>query len=60
MNLELKMKYLSQHYPSLYVEVLKHLNKLDKIEQYMAKCKGYENDYKNYSLYVHGYLLIWF
>ena len=31
----------------------------DKIEQYMAKCKAYENDKENYSLYVHGYLLIW-
>ena len=54
-----KMTYLSKHYPSLYVHILGYLNMSDKIEQYMAQCKEYENDEENFSLYVHGYWLIW-
>ena len=25
----------------------------------MSKCMAYENDEENYSLYVHGYWLVW-
>ena len=28
-----------------------------EVEEYMDICKSYENDYKMYSLYVHGYWL---
>ena len=58
------MKYLGQHYPSLHVYILKQLNEKDKIEEYMSQCKKFEDDsleedLQNYSLYVHGYFLIW-
>ena len=51
------MDYLSQSYPSLFLLILEHLQMNDEIEQYMAKCKEFENDHEKYSLYVHGYLL---
>ena len=53
------MDYLSQAYPSLYLYILEHLQMNDEIEQYMAKCKEYENDHEKFSLYVHGYFLVW-
>ena len=31
----------------------------DEINKYMEKCKAYENDVENFSLYIHGFLLIW-
>ena len=56
----MKMRYLSDEYPSLYVFVLEHLKMSDKIQQYMAECKAYEHNPAKYSLYFHGYLLNWF
>ena len=52
-----KLDYLSQVYPNLYVDVLEIFRQYDKIDEYMAKCKEYEDDPCNYSYYVHGYLL---
>ena len=31
----------------------------DALAEYSQKCKGYIDDYENYSLYVHGYLIPW-
>ena len=53
------MSYLSQHYPSLYVQILTHMNMQDKIDLYMSKCKEFENDAEKYSLYIHGYLMVY-
>ena len=57
---KLKKNFLSEEYPSLYVYILEQLNFTGKIEEYMAVCKAYEDDLENYSLYIHGYLLLWF
>ena len=53
------MDYLSVEYPSLYIHMLGSLDKPDKIEQYMAKCKEYEDHRGKFSLYIHGYFLPW-
>lgn len=37
--------------------MLKYLNKKEEIDKYMEECKLYVNDYKKYSIYVHGYFL---
>ena len=55
-----KMTLLSEEYPTLYLFILDHFNMTDKIEEYMAQCKSYENDAEKYSLYLHGYFYIWF
>ena len=57
---KLKKNFLSEEYPSLYVLILESLNQTDMIEEYMAACKAYQGDLENYSLYIHGYLLLWF
>ena len=54
------MTYLGEHYPSLFIHVLRYLDKQERIEQYISQCKGYMNEIEKYSLYLHGYLLIWF
>ena len=53
------MVYLSEEYPRLYILILEFFGMTDRIEQYMSKCKAYENDRYKYSLYVHGYLFVW-
>ena len=53
------MEYLSNSYPSLYVEILEQLKMTDTIEKYMAKNEEYEDDVERYSWYIHGYFLIW-
>ena len=53
------MDFLSETYPSLYIHILDHFGETDKVHKYMEKCKGYEKDYEKYSLYIHGYWLIW-
>ena len=54
-----KMDYLSGAYPSLYILILKHFKMQERVEQYIAKCKEFENDKDKYSLYIHGYWLNW-
>ena len=54
-----KMGYLSEEYPSLFIFILEFFDMTDRIEEYMTKCKVYENDPYRYSLYLHGYLLVW-
>ena len=56
-NQATKLAYLSDRYPYLYVEVLESTKQYEKIDQYMAKCKEFENDPCNYSYYIHGYLV---
>ena len=56
-NDTLKLRYLRKNCPCLYFAVLKKLYRHDLVESFMMECKGYENDYKNYSWDVHGYLL---
>ena len=53
------MDYLSEAYPRLFIFILEFFAMNDRIEQYMNKCKAYENDWYKYSLYVHGYFLVW-
>ena len=47
-------------YPYHAVFVMKKEGMWKELDQYMERCKGYENDYKNYSLYVHVYLPMYF
>ena len=54
-----RMDYLSEAYPRLYIFILKYFDMNDKIEDYMTKCKSYEEDPNKYSLYVHGYFRVW-
>ena len=56
---KLKMIFLAEEYPSLFVYMLGLYGKKDKIQKYMAKCKTFENNRDKYSIYIHGYLLIW-
>ena len=53
------MEYLSDEYPSLFVFILEQFEMRDRIEKYMAMCKTYENDPEKYTMYIHGYFLIW-
>ena len=55
-----KMKYLSELYPSLYIFILKHLNKTNKLHDYFQQCLFCMHDPYSYYLYVHGYLLPFF
>ena len=54
-----KMNYLKQFYPSLYIFMLKHLKKMDVLEQYRQQCRSHETNPLNYSLYLHGFYLDW-
>ena len=54
-----KMDILGNEYPSLFIFILESFDKTERIEQYMKKCKAYEEDRYKYSLYVHGYFLVW-
>ena len=58
-SIDERMEYISEAYPRLYVLILKHLEMYNKIQEYMKKCKTYFNDAEKYSLYVHGYWLVW-
>ena len=53
------MRYISEAYPSLYIFMLKQFNMSDRLEKYVAQCKEYEDDAEKYSLYIHGYWLVW-
>ena len=57
--LQRKMDYLSGAYPRLYIFILKFFDMTDRVEQYMTMCKPYEDNHEKYSLYVHGYFLVW-
>ena len=60
------MDFLGEEYPSLHVFILENLKFYSKVEEYMVKCKELENQgivsndsVGKYSLYIHGYLLVW-
>ena len=53
------MDFLGNEYPSLFIFILASFDKTERIEKYMNKCKTYEEDRYKYSLYVHGYFLVW-
>ena len=55
-----RILFLSQQYPCLYIHVLKKRGRIEEMVNYMQECKKLENDYKKFSLYLHGYLLPWF
>ena len=57
--LQQKMNYLSEEYPRLFINILEFFDMTDRIEQYMTMCKSYENDPYRFSLYLHGYFLVW-
>ena len=54
-----KIDYMSKAYPRLFIFILDQFGMKDRIEKFLAKCKAYEDDRYKYSLYVHGYLLVW-
>ena len=54
------MNYLSQQYPCLYMFMLTFLKKPDQLKEYIENCKSYKDDLKNYSLFIHGYLIPWY
>ena len=53
------MVCLSETYPRLFLFILEHFEMADRIEEYMAQCKAFEENPKKYSLYVHGFFLVW-
>ena len=53
------MNFLVNEYPSLFIFILKSLDMTERTDQYMNKCKAYEEDCYKYSFYVHGYFLVW-
>ena len=57
--LQQKMDYLSGTYPGLYIFILEFFQMKYKKKQYAIMCKSYEEDPYKYSLYVHGYFLVW-
>ena len=55
-----RFDYLGERYPSVHIYVMTKLKMKQSLEKYINSCFKLENDYKEYSLYVHGYLLPWF
>lgn len=53
------IEFLSNHYPSLYIYIMEQMKRKRALTKYMKRCKQYENDFKKYSLYVHGFFLPW-
>ena len=56
---EEQLIYLSEFYPSLYIFVLRRLNRTAKLEEYMLKCRKCMNDPNNYHYHVHGFFIPW-
>jgi len=54
-SFEVKIRYLSNKYPCLYVLVMRKRGKDYELEAYMSDCKSYENDWTKFSMYIHGY-----
>ena len=50
---------MRQQVPSLWVYSLKQRGMTDELNQYMDECKKHENNWRKYSLYVHGYFIPW-
>ena len=59
LTLEGRIDFLKQNYPAAALMVLQCLDKEIEAEVYMKNCKKAERDVRNYSYYVHGYLLPW-
>ena len=53
------MEVLAELFPCLNILVLIYLKKESEVENYMRRCKGLENNPRQYSLYLHGYWLPW-
>ena len=56
---KLKIYYLQHRYPSIAIFVMKKADMKNALAEYTAKCKSFENDWANYSYYVHGYFIQW-
>ena len=56
------MWILDEFYPSLKIFILERFNQTKKLESYYQKCQEYqvEREFRDYSIYVHGYLIPWF
>ena len=54
-----RLEWLGLWYPCLFVHVAQTLGKEQELLEYMEENKNFENDYKNYSHYVHGYFWPW-
>ena len=54
-----KMMHLQLNYPSIYIYILRKLfDREDEIQTFMEKCKKLKySHHKDYSLYLHGYLI---
>ena len=55
-----QIAHLQQLYPYHAVFVMKKAGMWKELDQYTERCRGYENDHENYSLYVHVYLPMYF
>ena len=55
-----KEEHLAARCPCLFVSVIKQRKNIDALAEYMAKCQSCEDDWRYYTLYVHGYLLPFF
>ena len=58
-SFEEKVDYLGNEYPCLCIHLLKQRGMQKRLKQYMDKSFDYQYDCKNYSHYVHGFLLPW-
>ena len=54
---EEKLKFLQLRYPSLSIFVMEKTGMDAALSDYTQKCRGYESDAINFSLYIHGYLI---
>ena len=52
---EERMQLLSERYPEIYTSLLICRGMKHELEQYMTRCKSFEDDYKVYSNYILGY-----
>ena len=54
-----RIEIFKKKYPCLYIFILSSNRKRVALTRYMEECKKEEDDFLNYTLYIHGYLLPW-
>ena len=52
-----RKRLLSEHYPGLYISILRHMDKQKDLQDYQDYCEKLRDDHQRYSLYCHGYLI---
>ena len=52
-----RLNFLGERYPDLCIFVMKKRGMQDELQEYMDRCRSYENDPERYTLYIRGYWL---